>query len=86
MKYILFLVLAISTTIAVTSGCSDATVAQYTSVGTPGHITCYSGGKVFYEGDSTGKISTEHSSDGWFFKEKSTGNLIRVSGACLIRN
>ena len=85
MKTIIWILIAVSVS-CLTQGCTDASMAQYTSVGTPGHITCYSGGVVFYQGDSTGKISTEHSSDGWFFKEKGTGDLIRVSGQCLIRN
>jgi hypothetical protein len=67
-------------------GCSNANLAQFAAWGNPGHIVCYSGGKVIYEGDSTGKISTESQSDGWYFQEKGTNQLIRVSGACVIRN
>jgi hypothetical protein len=67
-------------------GCTDAERAQLGAYGSPGHIICYSGGVKFYEGDSTGKISTESQSDGWYLKERGTNDLIRVSGACLIRN
>ena len=59
---------------------------QFTTLGSSGHITCYSGGKVIYEGYSTGKISSEHQSDGWFFQDIKTGKLIRVSGDCLVEN
>ena len=65
-------------------GCSE--IAQLTAVGSDAHITCYSGDKVIFAGMSNGKISTEKGSDGWFFQNKQTGRLIRVSGACVIEN
>lgn len=68
------------------AGCSDATRAKITAIGSPGEITCYSGGQVIYHGKSTGKIQTESGSDGWFFLEEGTGKLIRVSGSCVIKN
>lgn len=68
------------------TGCSDAEMSKITAIGHPGHIACYSGDKAFYEGESTGKIMTEHGTDGWYFEEKGTGDLIRVSGNCVIRN
>lgn len=67
-------------------GCTDAEMAQIASVGDAGLIKCYSGGVLIYEGLSTGKISTEKQSDGWFFKDSKTKKLIRVSGDCLIEN
>jgi hypothetical protein len=67
-------------------GCTDAEYAQYEALGCPGHILCYSGGKVIYDGTSTGKIATEHGSDGWFLKDAKTGDLVRVSGSCVITN
>ena len=67
-------------------GCTDASMAQWNAFGSVGHITCYSGGKVIYEGTSTGKISTEEHSDGWYLKDAATGKLVRVSGDCLIVN
>ena len=68
------------------AGCTNAKWAQVTSIGSPAEIICYSGGVVFYHGWSTGKVSTEQGSDGWYFQEQGTGRLIRVSGACVIRN
>lgn len=67
-------------------GCTAAEVKQMTTIGNAGHIICYSGGKIIYEGNSTGKISTEHESDGWFFEEEGSHKLIRISGDCVIRN
>ena len=66
--------------------CTDAKMKQLTTIGNPGKIRCYSGGVIIYEGESTGKIATENQSDGWYFEEKGTGNLVRVSGDCVIRN
>lgn len=69
------------------TGCSDATKAQWNAIGDSAEVTCFVGdGKVFYHGFSTGKVSTEDRSDGWYFMEKGTKDLIRISGSCLVRN
>lgn len=66
--------------------CSDTEIAQLTAIGDPGHITCYSGGVVIYEGDSTGVIQTVEKSDGWELMDSKTYRIVRVSGDCVIRN
>jgi hypothetical protein len=68
------------------AGCTDAEVAQWGSLGSSGHITCYSGGAVIYDGQSSGKIFSESSSDGWYFNDAKTNRLVRVSGDCVIKN
>jgi hypothetical protein len=68
------------------TGCTDTEKAQWSALGTEGDIVCYSGGKEIYSGRSTGKIATVRNSDGWNFKDKTTGKLIRVSGDCVIIN
>ncbi len=68
------------------AGCTDADVANWTNIGRPGHVRCYSGGQVIYDGDSIGKSPTENQVDGWRFIERETNDLIRVSGACVVRN
>lgn len=68
------------------AGCTDTDMASIGALGRAGTITCYSGGKVIYEGKSTGRIQTVEHSDGWEFEEAQTGAFIRVSGDCLIRN
>jgi hypothetical protein len=68
------------------AGCSDAEMAQWEAMGTGGHIACYSGGVVIYEGDATGKILSEQGSDGWFFAPTKGASLVRVSGDCVITN
>ena len=67
-------------------GCTDTTRASWGAYGRSGHITCYSGGKITYEGDSTGRIATVDNSDGWEFQEAGSSKFIRVSGACVIKN
>ena len=67
-------------------GCTDAEYKQYSTIGNVGTITCWSGGVMIYTGKSSGKIASENGSDGWFFEDSQTHELIRVSGDCLIRN
>lgn len=68
------------------ASCTDTGMALFAALASPGEIKCFSGGKEIYSGKSTGKIATVHNSDGWEFKEEGTGDFIRVSGDCVIRN
>ncbi len=81
MKYAIVL-----SALCLTVACTDTQKAQWIALGNSGHIKCYSGNNVIFEGDSTGKIETVSQSDGWEFKDAKTGKLIRVSGACVIVN
>lgn len=65
-------------------GCTDARMSKLTNLGNSAKIKCYSGGMVIYDGESTGKVKSEETSDGYFFKEKGTGRLLEVSGNCII--
>lgn len=66
--------------------CTDTYLAGLASFGSEGHVQCYSGGKLIYEGDSTGKLQTVSQSDGWEFRDKKTCKFVRVSGDCVIIN
>ena len=69
------------------SGCdNNAMDAKISSFNRDGHITCYSGGVIIFEADSKGKINSERETDGWYFEDKETGQLVRVSGECVIKN
>lgn len=68
------------------SSCTDTDLASFDAYGKSAKIICYSGGKVTYEGFSSGRIQTVQNSDGWEFQELDTKAFIRVSGACVIRN
>lgn len=63
-----------------TLGCMDADVSQITSIGSPHKVTLWSGGQAAKVWHSTGKVKTEQETDGWFFTDKATGKLVRVSG------
>ena len=69
---------------ALAASCTDAEYSQLSALGEPANLTCYSGTAVIYKGRSTGKLSSEGHSDGWFFTEQGTNHLIRVSGACVV--
>lgn len=68
------------------AGCQAADRAQFYAYGDDAFITCYSGGNVIYEGWSDGKLKAEEHSGGWYFMEKGTAHLVRVSGDCVVRN
>jgi hypothetical protein len=86
MKKLLIFTIVAFATLTTLVGCTDAEKASWGALGDAGHIVCYSGGKVIYEGDSTGKIATVDHSDGWEFKDANSGKFVRVSGQCLITN
>lgn len=66
------------------TGCTDAFMSSASQLGTPQHVVCYSGGKVIYDGHSTGVIHNESQSDGFYFKSKETGKAVQVNGDCVI--
>lgn len=77
-------VLALATLLVVSlSGCTDAAFDKITNYGDSAHVLCYSGGKVVFDGHSTGKIKAEETSDGYFFRWKERGTLVEVSGQCI---
>jgi hypothetical protein len=80
-KYIISILFAL-----VLGGCSDAERGKIEAIGHEAYIQCWSAGVKYYEGTSTGKVFTEKESDGWYFVEKGSNQLIRVSGPCVIRN
>ena len=47
-------------------GCTDAQRGKYAVLGNSAEVTCYSGGKVYFHARSTGKVSNEQNSDGFF--------------------
>ena len=62
MRYILVLAL-----VAICGfGCTEAERGKYAVLGNSAEITCLSGGKVFFNARSTGKVVNEKDSDGYF--------------------
>lgn len=79
MKHILILLTCI-----IFLGCTDAKQEKFFGLGNEHTIQLYSGGKLIGTWNSTGKVSSEKNSDGYFFKDKLTGNLIEISGDIII--
>lgn len=78
-KIMLAMILCIGMT-----GCMDATLSQYGAIGSPHKIVLWSGGKEAKIWYSTGKVLTEKETDGWFFTDRATGKLVRLSGTVSI--
>ena len=66
------------------AGCTDAQRGKLLNLGNSAHIKCWSGNVVIYDGVSTGKVSSESNSDGYYFRDKASGKLLEVSGNCVI--
>ena len=65
-------------------GCSNANMAAIGAWGKRHDVKCWSGGKVIYEGYTTGKIENEDHSDGYYFQDAGTNKFVTVSGNCVI--
>ena len=66
------------------SGCTDACTSSLSAYGSKARVTCHSGGKVIYDGCSTGKVESNAHSDGYGFKDAQTQRYVDVSGECFI--
>jgi hypothetical protein len=79
------LALTVSAFALVLCSCKDATVAQWRSMGSRHKITMYGcDGKVIGSWTSTGNVSNEKNSDGWYFEDEQTHKLVEVTGALVI--
>lgn len=65
-------------------GCTDAKFSRATNFGQPAEVSCYSGGKIVYHGQSTGKI-VNLQGDGISFVEKGSDDLIELRLDCVTR-
>lgn len=76
--------IAASFGLAALAGCTDAAWESMGAYGDEHKVTLYSGGKAVREWTSTGKVLNEEASDGYYFKDKATGQLVRVTGDLVI--
>jgi len=66
-------------------GCTDANVEKMlNNYGTEFTVEMYSGGQLVRTWTSSGKVSSEAQSDGYYFKDKATGKLVEVAGDVVI--
>jgi hypothetical protein len=81
MKKVFLLVILMITLIS----CRDSTVAQYAALGEDSRIELVNAdGSVTHSWISSGKVKTEESSDGYYFMDRATEKLVRVTGNVII--
>ena len=68
-----------------TLGCKDSQIQEFRSLGSKHRITMFGcDGKVIASWESTGNVSNQTQSDGWYFKDAKTGLLVEVTGNLVI--
>ena len=73
------------TALLILSGCTDGLIGKIKSYGNEADIICYSGGKIIYKGESTGKILSEQNSDGYYFVDKKSGTMMEITADCVFK-
>lgn len=76
--------LSILVVLLIAAGCSNANKAAMSAWGKRHDVRCYSGGKLIFEGYTTGKVENESQSDGYYFQDEKSGKFVTVSGDCVI--
>jgi hypothetical protein len=66
------------------AGCSDSERAKFRAIGNKHKVQMYSGGQCVRTWTSTGMVHNEKNSDGYYFNDSETGNLITVSGDVVV--
>lgn len=64
-------------------GCTDAIVGKIKSYGASAKVRCWSGGQIILDEVSSGKISSEKNSNGYYFVSKKTNEMIEVDADCV---
>lgn len=80
----LFVLLTLIVSSVMIIGCKNSTFAQLRSLGTKHRVTLYSGGVAVGTWISTGNVSNQKSSDGYYFEDEATKKLIEISGTTII--
>jgi hypothetical protein len=84
MKVIIFVTVILLLSLLV--GCSNGMIASYKAWGTDANITCYSMGKLIYQGVSHGVVNRRDDGD-IYFEDKSTSRLIEISdSSCVVEH
>jgi hypothetical protein len=65
-------------------GCSNGDQAKINAWGQDHVIKQFSGGQLIGQWESTGKVSNETQSDGYYFQDKAAGKMVTVSGTVQI--
>lgn len=83
MKSLLLLVVAVACCLPFV-GCTDANLARQSALGNKHRVELWSGGKLVREWTSTGKVESESQSDGYYFVDVESRELVRVTGDLVI--
>lgn len=79
-----FVLLSVLCALVAFTGCTNAGMGQYSALGSDFKVTVYSGGVAVKTYTSSGKVLTEGDSDGWYFIDKETRKLVRLSGTVTV--
>lgn len=67
------------------ASCTDAQMSKLGGLGDEFKVELINcDGSITHSWVSTGKVSSEKNSDGYYFKDKATGKLIEVTGRLII--
>lgn len=78
-------ILLIGLTLLLIISCTDATRSKIGGIGGEYKVEMIGcDGKIVRSWNSSGKVLSEETTDGYYFKEKETGKLIEVSGSIII--
>jgi hypothetical protein len=83
-NYLLIFLAFLLGTIFACLGCSNAGYSRLTASGQDHTIELYSGGEKIRTWTSSGKVYCEEQSDGYYFQDSETKQLVRVSGTLII--
>ena len=67
------------------SSCTDAYFGKMKSLGHTAKVQYWSGGQLILDTTSSGKIHSEANSNGYFFVEAESHEMIEVDADCLFR-
>ena len=82
---VLLAILVVIILLIISYSCTDAQLSKFGGLGDRFRIELINcDGTVARTWISTGKVSTEHNSDGYYFMDETTGDLIEVSGTVVI--
>lgn len=71
--------------VLVNTGCTDAQKSKFYGLGDEFKVELVNcDGSVTHSWVSTGKVQSEDSSDGYYFRDKATNKLIEVTGTLII--
>ncbi len=78
------MILVAGLSLGMLSGCSNANRAAFSAWGKKHKVELYSGGKLIGQWTTSGKIENESQSNGYYFQDDKTGNIVMINGDCII--